>query len=95
MLAKAFLQPVNEQVALGFDVVFHVKNALALGALCFFQFADLSLERVLLVNGGGEPRLAIEGFQTLLEPRIRGQGGYHHRYQDVRQSPILACWSMG
>jgi hypothetical protein len=35
------------------------------------------------------PCLAVEGLETLQQPRIRGQGGNHYRYQDVRQTPIL------
>jgi hypothetical protein len=38
-----------------------------------------------------EPRLPGEGLHALQKPRIRSQGGDHHRYEVVRQFLILPC----
>ena len=62
----SFFEAVDEGVALGFDVVLNIEDALALGALRFFQIADLSLEGVLPVNRGGKARLAVQGFDLRL-----------------------------
>ena len=36
------------------------------------------------------PCLPSERVQTSLEPRIRSQGGDHHRYEEIRQTSILS-----
>jgi len=35
------------------------------------------------------PCLPREGFDTIRKPRIRSQGGDHHRYEEIRQTSIL------
>src|SRR5690349_3678651 len=37
------------------------------------------------------PCLPVERLYALQKPRIRGQGGNYHRYEEVRQSLILPC----
>ena len=46
VLAQAFFQPVNQQVALALDLVLDIENLLALGALDFFEVADFVLQGV-------------------------------------------------
>ena len=54
VLAQPLLQPFNQQVAPALDLVFNVKDLLPLGALGLFQVANLVLQGVLFVNGGGQ-----------------------------------------
>jgi len=65
-LAEAFFEAVNEGVALAFYFILGIEDALALGALRLFEFADLRLKGVLLVNRGGKAGLAVQGFDLRL-----------------------------